>query len=124
MTLIREIQELASDSTTSLPDLLRKTKILARRLQSPELADWADHELNGYPADAELPSYRVHKTYSRGRFADYGRRADLQIDTNALPERPDWREMATTVYFREPIAYFQELIATPRTADERFDWMR
>ncbi|TCO43571.1 hypothetical protein EV646_112148 [Kribbella antiqua] len=38
--------------------LLRQVKILASRTGADPLEDWIGHELDGYPEDAELPSYR------------------------------------------------------------------
>lgn len=58
MGLLRDIQDAAADSKASLPDLLRKRKLLAARLKHAELDTWVSHELNGYPNDDMLPSYR------------------------------------------------------------------
>jgi hypothetical protein len=117
MTLIGEIQELASDSTTSLPDLLRKTKILARRLQSPLLEDWVDHELKGYSDSDELPPYRVIQTQSMGSFAGLRGTHRSEINTNLLPDKPGWREMATTVSLPLPVAYYQHFLESPPAED-------
>jgi len=38
MTLLREIQQAATDSETTISTVLRKAKILAARLQNPEFA--------------------------------------------------------------------------------------
>lgn len=64
-TLLRKIQEAATDSTTDLPTLLRMCKVLASRLRNPTLKAWVDAELNGYAPDAELPAYRVFRATSR-----------------------------------------------------------
>lgn len=58
MSLLRDIQDGAADGAVRLSDLLRKSKILAARLDNAELRLWLDKELNGYQADDELPSYR------------------------------------------------------------------
>ncbi len=57
MTLLRDIQEGATGDT-SLSALLRKTMVLAARLDHAELKTWVDSELNGYPSADELPPYR------------------------------------------------------------------
>jgi hypothetical protein len=117
MTFIREIQALASDSTTSLPDLLRKTKILARRLQSPLLEDWVNHELNGYSESDELPPYRIIKTQSMGSFASAHGTLRSEINTDLLPDKPSWHEMATTVELFLPVAYYQHFLESPAADD-------
>lgn len=38
--------------------LLRKVKVVAARLSVSRLESWVDHELTGYPDDADLPDYR------------------------------------------------------------------
>ena len=57
--LIAEIQHDASTDTTSVRQLLRRMKIAASKLKLGELEEWVEHELGGYPDDAQLPSYRV-----------------------------------------------------------------
>ena len=58
VSLLREIQVGAADGSVPLSDLLRKTKILAARLNNARLADWVENELNGYAASDDLPPYR------------------------------------------------------------------
>jgi hypothetical protein len=60
-TALEEIQMLASDSTKSIADMLRRVKIAATKLGLPETVTWVDRELNGYPADDipdKVPDYR------------------------------------------------------------------
>lgn len=56
MTLLQEI----IDGIDDLPvhALLRKTKVLASRVDSESLGAWVANELNGYPAEAPVPDYR------------------------------------------------------------------
>ena len=61
-TLLRQIQDLATDPTMPVATLLRKAMILARRLDYPPLGEWAERELEGYPDDAELPEYRAYRS--------------------------------------------------------------
>jgi len=56
MTLLRDIQEAAVDSTVNLTDLLRKCRVLAARLKHHEFATWVDREVNGYRDRKMLPS--------------------------------------------------------------------
>jgi len=73
MTLLRNIQDAALDSKTSLPDLLRRCKVLAARLNNEEFGTWVDHELRGYPDAKEdedsLPEYRKIKVIALGHFS-------------------------------------------------------
>jgi hypothetical protein len=69
MSLLTDIQKAATDQSVSTADLLRKCQILAFRLRHEPFKQWVAHELNGYPDDATLPTYR-------GPF-----QADLKADT-------------------------------------------
>ena len=69
MSLLREIQNEASNSLGQLTDLLRKCKILSVRLKSKEIGEWTEQELNGYRKDSQLPDYRVFSLLeARGNF--------------------------------------------------------
>jgi hypothetical protein len=57
--LLDEIIALLSSEQTSLTDALLKTKVLLHQIGKKELAEWVNNELNGYPDDADLPSYRI-----------------------------------------------------------------
>lgn len=48
----------ASDPSVTTSDLLRRALVTAHRLRTSELQDWAQRELSGYDAAAELPVYR------------------------------------------------------------------
>ncbi|OTG72479.1 hypothetical protein B9T23_14685 [Acinetobacter terrae] len=69
MSLLREIQNDATNSSVKVSDLLRKCKILAARLGSKEFQSWINKELNGYSLEDELPEYRVIEANSKGNFA-------------------------------------------------------
>lgn len=56
--LVLELQKEALSKDIGLTDLLRKTYFVARKLKVKELEEWVNHELHGYPPDADLPSYR------------------------------------------------------------------
>ncbi len=58
MGLLDEIQKDALSDTTTVSTILRKVLVLASHLDSEVLEDWVRHELNGYPIDATLPTYR------------------------------------------------------------------
>ena len=56
--IVPELINMATDSSVSTTDLLRKALVVARRLAVPELVDWISGELNGYK-EGNLPDYRV-----------------------------------------------------------------
>lgn len=55
---LSDVIDAATGGTVAVADLLRMTKVLAARMNTPPLLDWVDHELAGYPRDAALPEYR------------------------------------------------------------------
>lgn len=69
MGLLDDIQSDALSNTVPVTALLRKVLVLASKLDSNVLEDWVRHELNGYPADAELPEYRIMELHFKGHFA-------------------------------------------------------
>ncbi len=58
MGLLAEIQNDALSDGVPLATLLRKVLVLASNLDSSPLEDWVRHELNGYPTNVEVPTYR------------------------------------------------------------------
>ncbi len=53
-----QLQELAMDSGTHLPDLLRRALLVATKLNLTESKNWIMDELNGYKDIERLPGYR------------------------------------------------------------------
>ena len=47
-SLVEELQRDALNAA-KMSDLLRKAKAIAVKLEFPELEEWVEHELNGYP---------------------------------------------------------------------------
>jgi AbiTii-like protein len=68
MTLLEQIQNEAVDGSSDLGTLLRKCRVLAAKLKNPAFTDWAIHELDGYPEDSDIPSYRVLRGQPYGSF--------------------------------------------------------
>lgn len=58
MSRLSEIIDAASANDVTTPNLLRKLKVVAARLETPPLLDWVDAELSGYAPAAQLPAYR------------------------------------------------------------------
>lgn len=112
MSLLREIQDGATDSTGRLADLLRKTKILSARLGSPQLAEWVDKELNGYAREDTLPNYRkAGPNRVTGNFAGI---AGSGLENGEIPQAcVDKDDVARLFHheFVEGIAHYEELLA-------------
>lgn len=122
MTLLRKIQEAAVSSDSSITDLLRNCKILASRLSSQELSHWADHELNGYPNNADLPAYRIHKSASRGHFVGaFGRQLrNAEIPPLQIPE--ELRDLVCTARLSQPIAAYVDIAASKDVSSVQMPW--
>lgn len=56
-SLVLDLQAIASDSGQSVPDVLRRAKVVSSKLGLTQVTQWIDHELNGYE-DAPVPDYR------------------------------------------------------------------
>lgn len=115
MNLLDEIRaDLVSETTTlpyTLPNTLRKARVLAHELQSQELRDWVSNELGGYSMDAVVPSYRRFSLPVVGTFhGPFGARMTGQeIPTDDLPEGiKDFINNSVTIY--EGIAALSDLI--------------
>ncbi len=50
--------DVLTDPDRDLPSTLRTVVVVASQVKSEPLSMWLDHELNGYPAAADVPSYR------------------------------------------------------------------
>ena len=108
MTLLREIQTGATNSSIDISTLLRKAKILAARLQNPEFENWVDRELNGYDNKEGLPPYRVVPIVAKGTLSD-GFRIwnDFNILTSFLPDK--FKAWGEECYLAQPIAMIASL---------------
>ncbi len=59
LPLVIELQQLAQSGATDVSELLRRAKVVASKLKLDDFDEWFNHELNGYPEEAEVPDYRV-----------------------------------------------------------------
>jgi hypothetical protein len=109
MTLLREIQTAALDSSVDLADLLRKCKVLAARLKHAEFSAWVDQELNGYREKAKLPAYRKIKVDSLGYFSGpFGSTAkNAPIPPSNIDEK--LRHLVTEQGFSESVSALAQL---------------
>lgn len=110
MSLLREIQQAATDSDVDLPSLLRKCKILANRLGNPEFKQWVNFELNGYPDLDKLPDYRIFGVQVLGDFSGPmgSGLKNAPIPSSCIPE--DLREVLFTCRMNSPVAALASLI--------------
>ena len=104
MTLLEQLQEAAVDPNSDLGEVLRRCKVLAARLKSPQLEDWLLWESNGYPDDVDLPDYRVWPIVVKGHFAGpFGSGIrNVTIPTICIPK--EHREAATKFECRQSVA--------------------
>ncbi|UID79500.1 hypothetical protein J3U96_03705 [Stenotrophomonas maltophilia] len=110
MSLLRDIQQAAVDSSIPLSDLLRKCTLLAARLQNDELRTWVASELNGYDSADELPPYRVATVVSKGHFSgpfQSGLR-NANIPLACLPHQ--FHEMLSHTHIQNGIAALESLV--------------
>ncbi len=115
MSLIKEIQEAAVDSSIGLPTLLRKARLLAARIGSEEIAKWVGFELNGYPSKDSLPQYRFVSAQSLGDFYSPLRDGmkNAPIPGDALPS--EYREYATSQFFLAGVGELEELVQSNKS---------
>lgn len=103
MTLLRQIQNDLANANSDILNVLRKCKILAARLNSPELTQWVDYELDGFPDAQPLPEYRrLGITYYASFMNLAWRRLREPVPMQLVPE--EHRDSFRFVEFREGIA--------------------
>jgi hypothetical protein len=69
LSLLHQIQESVVQEGADLGSVLLKLRLLASRLGSNVLEEWVKHESEGYPKDAEVPSYRIVGISYKGTFS-------------------------------------------------------
>ncbi len=111
MTLLRKIQDAAVDSRSNIGDVLRQCAVLAARLGNEGFKKWVDEELNGYPLDAEPPTYRVLKgLHSTGYFAGPAGEqiSNVPLPLSIVPE--PLRKRVSEIWFREGVGGLAALV--------------
>ena len=109
MGVVSDLISGVTNSSSGLSDLLRKARILASELGSPELRAWTEAELNGYKDEDTLPDYRVSVGSNFGNFSGYFglRGTGVPIPLSTLPE--GWRERYSKLELRGGVASIQEM---------------
>lgn len=69
MGVLSEVQAAVLDASSDIGPILLKLRLLAARLGSQQLADWVKHESEGYPAEVDVPKYRVLPVSYKGTFS-------------------------------------------------------
>jgi hypothetical protein len=116
--LLEEIQqEILKD--VPLSKILKKAKVLAYKLDSPEFKQWVELELNGYSGGDKVPQYRKLTGVPKGQFANAFRSiSSLTIPMMNLPEwMRDWNEIT----FAMGVAQLEELMAAERSRLNKTD---
>ena len=108
MKIIDNIIEELTDKSSTLTDILIKTKVLAFKLKNQELTDWIDNELNGYP-DGKLPSYRILRCQVIGQISNGFQRAkNFPVPLTALNEKE--KISITTVRLYQSISTLDDFL--------------
>jgi hypothetical protein len=118
MGLLHEIQESVVKEGADLGSVLLKLRLLASRLGSEYLEEWVKHESEGYPADTEVPSYRMAGVSYRGTFSGpFG----LGITNAPIPTylvKKYAGEKWVQIEIRESIAAVDELVRSMADGDD------
>jgi len=105
--LVDLITELSS-SQPSLIDALIKTKVLLHSVGRKDLVEWVNHEINGYPDDALLPSYRLVPAQVKGNVTNNV----FTYNDHPLPTmhlKREQRKRLEELELRDSIAVLEEL---------------
>jgi hypothetical protein len=114
MTLLRELQKDALDPSVDITTLLRKARVLAARLNNPDFVAWIQHELNGYPEQANLPKYRILAVDAHAHLIiGYTQMPRAAVMASQLPEK--FRHWATTSNFSSSVAELSALTKSATT---------
>lgn len=111
MALLHDIQAAAMSETADTSSLLLRVKFLAAKLGSQPLADWVQHESEGYPNEATVPSYRelgvTYKATFSGPFGSGIKNAPIPSHLIAKLAGDQWN----TFEARQSMAAIESLIA-------------
>ena len=109
MGLLDDITSDLINPSPSLTDVLRKARVLAYKLDSPELRQWTNSELSGYRKGESLPDYRQrhHQLYGTFQGPLQFRKENVVIPTMGLPE--DIRDLATRLDLMESAASLEQM---------------
>lgn len=108
MKLLNDLISELSSSQPSLIDALVKTKVLLHKLGRKDLVEWVNHEINGYPDEAPLPSYRIVPAHVKGNVTNNA----YTYNEHPLPTMhllPEQRKRLEELEMRDSIAVIEGL---------------
>ena len=105
------IKDLAN-STVDTMTALKRAKVLFSELGNQDLLNWVNYEISGYPADVDLPDYRIERGHLKGSFVRGTMRAhvkatDISLPLGRMPQ--DLKDDILNVSFRESIGGLKQL---------------
>lgn len=110
MSLLRDFQQDALDPKVDITTLLRMARVLAARLDNPKFVAWIQHELDGYPKNAELPEYRTLRVDAKAHLIiGYSQLPRARVLASKIPE--EYRKWATTHNLTGSISELSALVA-------------
>jgi len=101
--LVLELQADALNRSVAVADLLRKAIAVSKKLRTPLIEGWLDHELKGYPSANDVPEYRRLNGHLRYQDAD-GRWLPLTYDGD-----PKFGEIWSASPMPQPISELEAL---------------
>jgi hypothetical protein len=108
--LLDDLITALSDEKESLTGILLKTKVFLHQIGKRDLADWAKHELNGYPDAASLPDYRRLPAQVRANVVSVAWRYSAHpLPTSHLTE--EIRERFINGAFTQPVSVIEDWAA-------------
>lgn len=114
-SLVLELQRRALDDKASVSSVLLMALAVARKLRVPSIDQWLHHEIDGYPADVELPKYRsVHGTIMADTRPYGGSLVPVVYQDRAEAER------LQVAPIRQPVAEIEKHVADHQQL--RTDW--
>lgn len=117
MNLLHDIQTAVLGPGADLGPILLKVRLLAAKLGSQPLADWVKHESEGYPADAQVPDYRVIPVkYAASFSGPFGSGINNAPIPLALVEHLAGKKW-TQYEMRQSVAAVDHLLATATKGD-------
>ena len=99
------IKDLANGTTSTLV-ALKRAKILLQEFNNPDLLQWVNFELTGYPNIESLPKYRIKQgqlkgTYLKGSMANHMKYTNVPLPIGKMPK--DIADNLLGVFFCEGI---------------------
>jgi AbiTii len=122
-TLLQQMQEDATNHEAPVATLLRRSLVLAKRLDYLPVGEWAQRELEGYPNEAELPSYRAYRRCQVvGEFNGIGgaRMTNQPLQSHVVDEAH--RKTLFGLEFRDGIPTYEAMANPGEGATLSFPW--